>query len=158
MSGCDPRAGGNCVVVERLVPRTQRRRRWPAKHEQTRLAATWLRPASEKKFELSELLIAFEDTEDLRSSINRLHPLVSVLSIAVLAVLCGADGPTSIRGCCLAAPRGTWLSTDHMRHFSWNGCAACHEQRGKIRLAAWIGTAPGRFSPEQLDVFFLYRH
>jgi hypothetical protein len=62
------------------------------------LAATWLRPASEKKFELSELLIAFEDTEDLRSSINRLHHLVSVRSIAVLAVLCGADGPASIRG------------------------------------------------------------
>lgn len=55
-------------------------------------------PASEKKFELSELFVAFEDIEDPRSSINRLHPLVSVLSIAVLAVLCGADGPTSIRG------------------------------------------------------------
>ena len=55
-------------------------------------------PASKKKFELSELFIAFEDIEDPRSSINRLHPLVSVLSIAVLAVLCGADGPTSIRG------------------------------------------------------------
>ena len=55
-------------------------------------------PASKKKIELSELFVAFEDLEDPRSSINRLHPLVSVLSIAVLAVLCGADGPTSIRG------------------------------------------------------------
>jgi predicted transposase YbfD/YdcC len=54
--------------------------------------------AKEKKIELSELFVAFEDLEDPRSSINRLHPLVSVLSIAVLAVLCGADGPTSIRG------------------------------------------------------------
>ncbi len=55
-------------------------------------------PASKKKFELSELFIAFEDIEDPRSSINRLHSLASVLSIAVLAVLCGTDGPTSIRG------------------------------------------------------------
>jgi predicted transposase YbfD/YdcC len=52
---------------------------------------------SKKDFELRELFTAFEKLEDPRSSINRLHPLVSVLSIAVLAVLCGADGPTSIR-------------------------------------------------------------
>ena len=54
--------------------------------------------AKEKNIELSELFVAFEDLEDPRSSINRLHPLVSVPSIALLAVLCGADGPISIRG------------------------------------------------------------
>ncbi|MFM7166645.1 MAG: ISAs1 family transposase [Planctomycetaceae bacterium] len=47
---------------------------------------------------MSESFVAVEDLEDPRSSINRLHPPVSVLSIALLAVLCGADGPTSIRG------------------------------------------------------------
>ena len=52
---------------------------------------------SNKDFELTELFTAFDQLEDPRSSINRLHPLSSVLSIAVLAVLCGADGPTSIR-------------------------------------------------------------
>jgi len=50
------------------------------------------------QIELSELFVAFEDLEDPCSSINRLHPLVSVLTIALRAVLCGADGPTSIRG------------------------------------------------------------
>ena len=48
-------------------------------------------------FELTELFTAFDQLEDPGSSINRLHPLSSVLSIAVLAVLCGAEGPTSIR-------------------------------------------------------------
>jgi predicted transposase YbfD/YdcC len=52
---------------------------------------------SNRDFELTELFTAFDQLEDPRSSINRLHPLSSVLSIAVLAVLCGADGPTSIR-------------------------------------------------------------
>ena len=51
-------------------------------------------PARKKNTELSELFVAFEELEDPRSSINRLHPLTSVVSIAVLAVLCGADGPT----------------------------------------------------------------
>lgn len=55
-------------------------------------------PASNKHIEFSALFTAFEDLEHPCSSMNTLHPLVSVLSIAVLAVLCRADGPTSIRG------------------------------------------------------------
>jgi hypothetical protein len=50
-----------------------------------------------KDFERTELFTAFEELEDHRSSINRQHPFVSVLSIAAPAVLCGADVPTSIR-------------------------------------------------------------
>ena len=34
--------------------------------------------------------------EDPRSTINRQHPLVSVVVIALMAVLAGADGPTAI--------------------------------------------------------------
>jgi hypothetical protein len=52
---------------------------------------------SNRDFELTELFTAFDQLEDPGASINRLHPLCSVLSIAVPAVLCGADGPTSIR-------------------------------------------------------------
>ena len=55
-----------------------------------------------QQFELNELFTAFEKLEDPRSSVNRLHPLVSVLTIAVLAVLCGADGPTNIRAWAVA--------------------------------------------------------
>jgi predicted transposase YbfD/YdcC len=50
------------------------------------------------KFELNlaDLVEAFESIEDPRSEVNRLHPLVSVLLIAVMAVLSGAGGPTAI--------------------------------------------------------------
>jgi len=45
---------------------------------------------------LDELVACFEELEDPRSEINRKHPLVSVVAISTLAVLAGADGPTSI--------------------------------------------------------------
>ncbi|MCX7399273.1 MAG: ISAs1 family transposase [Planctomycetales bacterium] len=45
---------------------------------------------------LEELVACFEDLEDPRSEINRKHPLVSVVAISMMAVLAGADGPTSI--------------------------------------------------------------
>lgn len=38
----------------------------------------------------------FEGLEDPRSQINRRHPLVSVVVIALMAVLAGAGGPTAI--------------------------------------------------------------
>ncbi len=38
----------------------------------------------------------FETLDDPRCSINRKHPLVSVVVIALMAVLAGADGPTAI--------------------------------------------------------------
>ena len=47
--------------------------------------------------DLSEMITHFETLEDPRSSINQRHPLVSVVVIAVMAVLAGADGPTAIR-------------------------------------------------------------
>ena len=45
---------------------------------------------------LSEVVCHFEKLEDPRSTINRLHPLPSVLTISLMAVLAGADGPTGI--------------------------------------------------------------
>ena len=45
---------------------------------------------------LEELVACFNDLEDPRSQINRKHPLVSVVAISIMAVLAGADGPTSI--------------------------------------------------------------
>ncbi len=45
---------------------------------------------------LEELVACFKDLEDPRSEINRKHPLVSVVAISMMAVLAGADGPTSI--------------------------------------------------------------
>ena len=49
-----------------------------------------------KAIELTEIVAHFQSLEDPRSSINRRHPLVSVLVIALMAVLSGADGPTAI--------------------------------------------------------------
>ena len=45
---------------------------------------------------LSEIVCHFEELEDPRSTINRLHPLPSVLTISLMGVLAGADGPTGI--------------------------------------------------------------
>ena len=45
---------------------------------------------------LDEIVASFSSLEDPRSPVNRRHPLVSVVVIAVLAVLAGAGGPTAI--------------------------------------------------------------
>src|SRR5512135_2182434 len=45
---------------------------------------------------LDEVARHFEELEDPRSTINRRHPLVSVVVIALMAVLAGASGPTAI--------------------------------------------------------------
>ena len=45
---------------------------------------------------LDEIVRHFQGLEDPRSTINRQHPLVSVVVIALMAVLAGASGPTAI--------------------------------------------------------------
>src|SRR5512133_864119 len=45
---------------------------------------------------LDEVVRHFEELEDPRSTVNRHHPLVSVVVIALMAVLAGASGPTVI--------------------------------------------------------------
>src|ERR1700677_203183 len=45
---------------------------------------------------LDEVVAYFNELEDPRSPINRQHPLVSVVVIALMAVLAGAGGPTGI--------------------------------------------------------------
>src|SRR5438270_12126333 len=49
-----------------------------------------------RRVSLDEIVVHFQDLEDPRSTINQRHPLVSVLVIALLAVLAGAGGPTAI--------------------------------------------------------------
>ena len=45
---------------------------------------------------LDEVVLHFAELEDPRSSVNLQHPLVSVVVIALMAVLAGAGGPTAI--------------------------------------------------------------
>ncbi|MBV8611664.1 MAG: ISAs1 family transposase, partial [Singulisphaera sp.] len=45
---------------------------------------------------LDEIIRHFEELEDPRSTVNLPHPLVSVVVIALMAVLAGANGPTAI--------------------------------------------------------------
>jgi predicted transposase YbfD/YdcC len=45
---------------------------------------------------VGEIVQHFEPLEDPRSSVNQLHPLSSVVVIAIMAILAGASGPTSI--------------------------------------------------------------
>jgi predicted transposase YbfD/YdcC len=52
--------------------------------------------AEVRRIGLDEIAQHFETLEDPRSSVNRKHPLVSVVVIALMAVLAGANGPTAI--------------------------------------------------------------
>ena len=45
---------------------------------------------------LDEVILHFEALEDPRSAVNLQHPLVSVVVIALMAVLAGANGPSAI--------------------------------------------------------------
>jgi predicted transposase YbfD/YdcC len=52
--------------------------------------------AKKTRVGLDEVICHFAELEDPRSEINRKHPLVSVVVIALMAVLAGASGPTGI--------------------------------------------------------------
>lgn len=52
--------------------------------------------ASQQHVSVGEVLSYFDALEDPRSTINQKHPLVSVVVIAMMAVLAGAGGPTAI--------------------------------------------------------------
>src|SRR5436190_2227631 len=52
--------------------------------------------AEVQRVSLEEIVVHFQELEDPRSTVNRRHPLVSVIVIAMLAVLAGAGGPTAI--------------------------------------------------------------
>jgi predicted transposase YbfD/YdcC len=45
---------------------------------------------------VDEIIGHFQDLEDPRSSVNQQHPLVSVVVMAILAILAGSGGPTAI--------------------------------------------------------------
>ena len=52
--------------------------------------------SSIQRSDVAEIVRYFEELEDPRSSVNRQHPLTSVVVIALMAVLAGANGPTAI--------------------------------------------------------------
>src|SRR6201988_1275577 len=52
--------------------------------------------AEDRRIGLDEVVRHFEKLEDPRCEVNLRHPLVSVVVIALLAVLAGAGGPTAI--------------------------------------------------------------
>ena len=52
--------------------------------------------ADSRHISLDEVVVHFAELEDPRSTVNLQHPLVSVIVIALMAVLAGASGPTAI--------------------------------------------------------------
>jgi len=52
--------------------------------------------ADSRHISLDEVVVHFAELEDPRSTVNLQHPLVSVVVIALMAVLAGASGPTAI--------------------------------------------------------------
>jgi hypothetical protein len=57
--------------------------------------------ADNSRIGLDEVVRYFEELEDPRSTINRRHPLTSVVVIAMMGVLAGARGPS---GPCVNMP------------------------------------------------------
>lgn len=51
---------------------------------------------TQRRITMDELVAHFSELEDPRSAVNRRHPLISVIVIAIMAVLAGASGPTAI--------------------------------------------------------------
>jgi hypothetical protein len=49
-----------------------------------------------QRIRLDEIVLHFEELEDPRSTVNLQHPLVSVVVIAMMAVLARAGDPTAI--------------------------------------------------------------
>jgi hypothetical protein len=52
--------------------------------------------ANRQRVSLDEVVVHFQHLEDPRSTVNQRHPRVSVVVMALLAVLAGAGGPTAI--------------------------------------------------------------
>ena len=52
--------------------------------------------ADHTRISVQDVARCFEGLEDSRSEINQRHPLVSVIVIALMAVLAGVGGPTAI--------------------------------------------------------------
>ena len=52
--------------------------------------------ANSARMDIEEVLRHFDQLEDPRSCINRHHPLTSVVVIAIMAIIAGANGPTAI--------------------------------------------------------------
>jgi predicted transposase YbfD/YdcC len=52
--------------------------------------------ADSRHISLDEVVVHFAELEDPRSTVNLQHPLVSVVVIALMAALAGANGPTGI--------------------------------------------------------------
>jgi hypothetical protein len=52
--------------------------------------------AAVKRICIEDIVDYFDDLEDPRTNINVKHPLVSVVVIAMMGVLAGANGPTAI--------------------------------------------------------------
>jgi hypothetical protein len=60
------------------------------------LLGAWSCLMAAVRFALDEVVGYFDELEDPRSTINRTHPFASVVVIALMAVLAGASGPTTI--------------------------------------------------------------
>lgn len=58
--------------------------------------ANWLAEDAAVRVGVAEIVHHFHALEDPRSTVNQRHPLKSVVVIAIMAVLAGAGGPTSI--------------------------------------------------------------
>src|SRR5215211_6246917 len=85
--------------------------------------------AKAQRVGLDEVIGYFDTLEDPREAVNRKHPLVSVVVIAMMAVLAGAGGPTAIAR--WAAPKEAFvraalpLPHGNRGRMSFGACCRC---------------------------------
>ena len=74
--------------------------------------------AQTKRIHIEDIVDYFDELEDPRCPINVKHPLVSVVVIAMMAVLAGANGPTAIA-------RWARIKEEFLLQASWYSLQRC---------------------------------
>ena len=101
--------------------------------------------ASTVRIGVNEVARHFQELEDPRSPVNRLHPLESVVVIVIMAVLAGANGPTAIAKWAIMKRQVLlkWLALPHgipKKDVFRRVLAALHPDAFQACFTSWLTT------------------
>ena len=95
-----------------------------------------------QRISLDEVVLHCAELEDPRSTVNLQHPLVSVVVIALMAVLAGASGPTAKGSRRLSRPHCAAYGAAHQ---------AVHDALARLQVPVDAGTERPPQKPAQDD-------